>query len=198
MRRKTIGVSFVRLCPAFVAPGGCSACVAEEGWFALQQLVSEPQGSGPWCAADGGCGGTAWWCSGHGGAARRPRRSCVVAQEPRWRGMAAAWRSCAATEAVAAPCDGHGSSDQHEHGGDRRVCAFRLFRVSPAEKKLGVCRRGRRPRPGHAGPAVLIASARGHGHELGRVERGDERVRGRTRSSCSRRPRCLRQCAACA
>ena len=140
----------------------------------------------------------AWWCSGHGGAARRPRRSCVVAQEPRWRGMAAAWRCCAVTEAVAAPCDGHGSSGRHEHGDNRRVCALRLFRVSPAEKKLGVCRRGRRPRPGHAGPAVLIASARGHGHELGRVERGDERVRGRTRSSCSRRPRCLRQCAACA
>ena len=128
-----------------------------------------------WCAADGGCGGAAWWRSGHGGAARRPRRSCVVAQEPRWRGMAAAWRCCAATEAVAAPCDGHGSSDQREHGGDRRVCAFRLFRVSPAEKKLGVCRRGRRPRPGHAGPAVLIASARDHGHELGRVEGGDDR-----------------------
>jgi len=33
-----------------------------------------------------------------------------VAQEPRWRGMAAAWRCCAATEAVAAPCDGHGRS----------------------------------------------------------------------------------------
>jgi hypothetical protein len=32
---------------------------------------------------------------------------------------------------------------------------------------------GRRPRPGHAGSTVVIASARGHGHELRRVERGE-------------------------
>jgi hypothetical protein len=57
----------------------------------------------------------------------------------------AAWRCCTATEVVAAPCDGYGSGNRCEHGGDRRVCALRLFRVSPAEKKLGVCHRGRRP-----------------------------------------------------
>ena len=115
-----------------------------------------------------------------------------MAQEPRWRGMAAPWRCCAATEAVAAPCDGHGSGDQREHGGNRRVCAFRLFRVSPAEKKLGVCRRGRRPRPGHAGPAVLIASARDHGHELGRVERGDERVKKKNQNTSNVTSGCVR------
>ena len=97
-----------------------------------------------------------------------------MAQEPRWRGMAAAWRSCAATEAVAAPCDGHGS-------GNWRVCALRLFRVSPAEKKLGVCRRGRRPRPGHAGPAVLIALERDVGTSWGvwsvaTIEEGEDLV----------------------
>lgn len=42
--------------------------------------------------------------------ARRPRRTCVVAQRPRWRSMAEAWRCCAATEAVAVPCNGHGRS----------------------------------------------------------------------------------------
>jgi hypothetical protein len=30
----------------------------------------------------------------------------------RWRGMAEAWRCCAVTKAVAAPCEGHGSGDR--------------------------------------------------------------------------------------
>ena len=75
--------------------------------------------------------------------------------------MAAAWRCCAATEGVA-PCDGHESDDRREHGG-----MLRLFRVSPAEKKLGVCRRGRRRCPGHAGPAVLITLERDVGTSWG-------------------------------
>ena len=89
--------------------------------------------------------------------------------------MAAAWRCWAATEAVA-PCDGHESDDRREHGG-----ALRLFHVSPVEKKLGVCRRERRSRPGHAGPAVLIMLERDVGMSCGvwsvaTIEEGEDFV----------------------
>jgi hypothetical protein len=141
-----------------------------------QHLVSERHGSRPWrVVSPRRARRTRRWrdVTPFVRRARRPRRTCVGAQRPR------AWRCCAATEVVVAPCDGHGSGDQRVHGGDRRVRALRLVHVSPARKKAGspcTCtddRGGRRPRPGHAGPAVLISSARDRGHELGRVERGE-------------------------